>query len=138
MQLTICRKIQVLWEENDSSFIECFLSLRRLAENGPPTVTVAGDEAVEAEITDIYAMDDEEVCIQCRLEIPPSVAQELPLTRDELANFGKTCIKWKLWPNWDQCCLDEYSTTWLVLSDNGRDILETPYYYERLKDIGEP
>lgn len=137
MYLTVCRKMQVLWEESDVSFTDCFLSLKRLAEQEPPIVTVADQEIVGAEVSDIYAIDDEEVCIQCRFEIPPCVMQDLPLTSEELANFGKTAINWQLWPQWHQCCLDEYSTTWLVLSDNGKDILETSCYSEKLTESGE-
>jgi len=137
MHLTIFRKIQVLWEENDASFTDCFLSFKRLAEQGPPTITVSDHEIVEVEVLDIYAVDDEEVCIQCRFEIPPCVRQDLPLTSEELANYGKTCIKWRLWPQWEDCCLDEYSSTWLTLSDNGKDILETSCYNERLTELVE-
>ena len=129
MELTFCRKVQILSEENNKSFSACFQQAKLSLEGKGYTLSVSGQDVSDSKITQIYPIDDEEICIKCRF--PFELEEPAPSNADELLDFAKSNIHWVIDCAQD-CCFDAYSTTWFELSDNGVPLFATSPYNENL------
>ena len=119
----VSRKIQVLWEENNIDFEECFDLIEKAAKASINDIKSISPTPATATYVECYGVDEEEVVIKLTLE-----SEESQLSGDKLntQNDSSTFLKELNWrfERSVQEYLDDHSDTSIeFINDEGMNVI---------------
>ena len=131
--ITICRKIQILWEDLDSEFQDCADDFEQVLSRDDVLVSFSGQSVQDACVSEFYGVDNEEVIVKCEFELLDSMIKNVQeLTGGDLVEFCRVNFKWSMYQGKRPEYLDDSSSSWLEFDFGSEKQVVTPDFSESL------